>query len=125
MIQLSQALVLCGPAKGELSVDPEVNKLPDAKCPWYVPRGANSARRPPLNPTPPKNSTSIIITFHLNSTTPHIRLPIDMSRGRGGGRGGRGGGRGGRQNLSWDTGEEPDARPSDLFPVSHLQVTIT
>ncbi|KAK7431343.1 DNA-directed RNA polymerase III subunit C31 [Neonectria magnoliae] len=36
--------------------------------------------------------------------------------GRGGGRGGRGGGRGGRPNVSWDTGEEPDARPSELFP---------
>ncbi|CAM1511028.1 Fc.00g085410.m01.CDS01 [Cosmosporella sp. VM-42] len=40
-----------------------------------------------------------------------------MSRGgRGGGRGGRGGGRGGRPNVPWDTGEEPDARPSELFP---------
>jgi len=40
-----------------------------------------------------------------------------MSRGgRGGGRGGRGGGRGGRSNLAWDTGEEPDVKPSDLFP---------
>ena len=41
-----------------------------------------------------------------------------MSRGgRGGGRGGRGGGRGGRPNVPWDTGDEPDARPSELFPV--------
>ncbi|KAG8673304.1 DNA-directed RNA polymerase III subunit C31 [Fusarium poae] len=40
-----------------------------------------------------------------------------MSRGgRGGGRGGRGGGRGGRPNVPWDTGDEPDARPSELFP---------
>ncbi|KAL6860636.1 DNA-directed RNA polymerase III subunit C31 [Amphichorda felina] len=41
-----------------------------------------------------------------------------MSRGggRGGGRGGRGGGRGGRPNLPWDTGDEPDSRPSELFP---------
>ncbi|KAM3524290.1 hypothetical protein MY4038_007831 [Beauveria bassiana] len=36
--------------------------------------------------------------------------------GRGGGRGGRGGGRGGRPNVPWDTGDEPDARPSELFP---------
>lgn len=43
---------------------------------------------------------------------------FSMSRGgRGGGRGGRGGGRGGRPNVPWDTGEEPDARPSELFPV--------
>ncbi|KAJ6780972.1 hypothetical protein PWT90_05397 [Aphanocladium album] len=42
-----------------------------------------------------------------------------MSRGggRGGGRGGRGGGRGGRPNVPWDTGDEPDARPSELFPI--------
>lgn len=38
-------------------------------------------------------------------------------------RGGRGGGRGGargpgRPNVPWDTGDEPDARPSELFPVS-------
>ncbi|OAA46157.1 hypothetical protein NOR_02910 [Metarhizium rileyi] len=41
-----------------------------------------------------------------------------MSRGgRGGGRGGRGGARGGgRPNVPWDTGDEPDARPSELFP---------
>ncbi|KAF4988534.1 hypothetical protein FDECE_15021 [Fusarium decemcellulare] len=40
-----------------------------------------------------------------------------MSRGgRGGGRGGRGGGRGGRPIVPWDTGDEPDARPSELFP---------
>jgi DNA-directed RNA polymerase III subunit RPC7 len=41
-----------------------------------------------------------------------------MSRGggRGGGRGGRGGGRGGKPILPWDTGDEPDARPSELFP---------
>ncbi|KOS22935.1 hypothetical protein ESCO_003635 [Escovopsis weberi] len=40
-----------------------------------------------------------------------------MSRGgRGGGRGGRGGGRGGRPALPWEDGDEPDARPSDLFP---------
>ncbi|KAJ6443148.1 methionine aminopeptidase [Purpureocillium lavendulum] len=36
-------------------------------------------------------------------------------------RGGRGGGRGGargpgRPNVPWDTGDEPDARPSELFP---------
>jgi DNA-directed RNA polymerase III subunit RPC7 len=47
-----------------------------------------------------------------------------MSRGggRGGGRGGRGGGggRGGRPNVPWDTGDEPDARPSELFPVRRL-----
>ncbi|POR34720.1 Uncharacterized protein TPAR_05065 [Tolypocladium paradoxum] len=37
-----------------------------------------------------------------------------MSRG---GRGGRGGARGGgRPNVPWDTGDEPDARPSELFP---------
>ncbi|KAI9163784.1 LOW QUALITY PROTEIN: hypothetical protein HJFPF1_05410 [Paramyrothecium foliicola] len=36
--------------------------------------------------------------------------------GRGGGRGGRGGGRGGKPLLPWDTGDEPDARPSELFP---------
>ncbi|KYK61968.1 hypothetical protein DCS_03113 [Drechmeria coniospora] len=36
---------------------------------------------------------------------------------RGGGRGGRGGARGGgRPNVPWDTGDEPDARPSELFP---------
>lgn len=47
-----------------------------------------------------------------------------MSRGgaRGGGRGGRGGGRGGRPQLSWDTGEEPDARPTELFPVSFQKI---
>ncbi|KAK2594607.1 DNA-directed RNA polymerase III subunit C31 [Conoideocrella luteorostrata] len=41
-----------------------------------------------------------------------------MSRGgRGSGRGGRGGTRGGgRPNVPWDTGDEPDARPSELFP---------
>ncbi|KAL7912770.1 DNA-directed RNA polymerase III, subunit Rpc31 [Trichoderma velutinum] len=43
-----------------------------------------------------------------------------MSRGggggRGGGRGGRGGGRGGRPALPWDDTDEPDARPSELFP---------
>ncbi|KEY66634.1 hypothetical protein S7711_01929 [Stachybotrys chartarum IBT 7711] len=41
-----------------------------------------------------------------------------MSRGgRGGGRGGRGGARGGgRPQVPWDTGDEPDARPSELFP---------
>ncbi|PON25906.1 hypothetical protein TGAM01_v205343 [Trichoderma gamsii] len=41
-----------------------------------------------------------------------------MSRGggRGGGRGGRGGGRGGRPGLPWDDTDEPDARPSELFP---------
>ncbi|KAH7322921.1 DNA-directed RNA polymerase III, subunit Rpc31 [Stachybotrys elegans] len=41
-----------------------------------------------------------------------------MSRGggRGGGRGGRGGARGGRPQLPWDTGDEPDAKPSELFP---------
>ncbi|CAH0058586.1 unnamed protein product [Clonostachys solani] len=43
-----------------------------------------------------------------------------MSRGgRGGGRGGRGGrggGGAGRPVLSWDNGDEPDARPSELFP---------
>ncbi|KJZ79442.1 hypothetical protein HIM_00911 [Hirsutella minnesotensis 3608] len=41
-----------------------------------------------------------------------------MSRGgRGGGRGGRGGARGGgRPNVPWDTGEEIDGRPSELFP---------
>ncbi|RCI09059.1 hypothetical protein L249_4952 [Ophiocordyceps polyrhachis-furcata BCC 54312] len=40
-----------------------------------------------------------------------------MSRG---GRGGRGGARGGgnaRPKVPWDTGDEPDARPSELFPV--------
>lgn len=46
-----------------------------------------------------------------------------MSRGgRGGGRGGRGGGRGGRPNVPWDTGDEPDARPSELFPVCYFLV---
>ncbi|KAF4125394.1 hypothetical protein GMORB2_4234 [Geosmithia morbida] len=45
-----------------------------------------------------------------------------MSRGRGGGRGGRGGGRGGRPNVSWDTGDEPDGRPSELFPHYALPV---
>ncbi|RDA85128.1 hypothetical protein CP532_1556 [Ophiocordyceps camponoti-leonardi (nom. inval.)] len=42
-----------------------------------------------------------------------------MSRGRGGGRGGRGGARGGsaRPKVPWDTGDEPDSRPSELFPV--------
>jgi len=46
-----------------------------------------------------------------------------MSRGgRGGGRGGRGGGRGGRPNVPWDTGDEPDARPSELFPVCYYSI---
>ncbi|KAG9254318.1 DNA-directed RNA polymerase III, subunit Rpc31 [Emericellopsis atlantica] len=46
-----------------------------------------------------------------------------MSRGgRGGGRGGRGGARGGRPQLSWDTGEEPDSKPSELFPPYRIPV---
>ncbi|KAG6042264.1 hypothetical protein E4U41_000008 [Claviceps citrina] len=35
---------------------------------------------------------------------------------RGGRGGGRGGAKGGRPNVPWDTGDEPDARPSELFP---------
>merc|ERR1712000_725810 len=60
--------------------------------------------------------TNIIIVVPANPQPVKLHLTIAMSRGRGGGRGGRGGGRGGRPNVSWDTGEEPDARPSDLFP---------
>ena len=52
------------------------------------------------------------------SISSFFTLPMSRGGGRGGGRGGRGGARGGRPNVPWDTTEEPDARPSELFPVS-------
>lgn len=56
-------------------------------------------------------------------STATFNARTSMSRGgRGGGRGGRGGGRGGRPNVPWDTGDEPDARPSELFPVCSCSV---
>lgn len=63
--------------------------------------------------------TTLDISTLLQSTVFYeLARSNQMSRGgRGGGRGGRGGGRGGRPNVPWDTGEEPDARPSELFPV--------
>lgn len=94
---------------------PHVTEKKNSRQSHHLPRHSHS----------PLRRTNTIANQSIDSRHP---LPTEqdqyrpsMSRGgRGGGRGGRGGRGGsgvGRPNVPWDTGEEPDSKPSELFPV--------